>query len=566
MSSFANTNTSYVPITILNSLPINQTTHTTHKSMIGLLVENGPITLPTFPSGIPPGKNPSSSMGALFTSNPFAWTRKSAMLYVEQPGGVGYSSASSKWRGEDADVRTEKDVALDFYRFLQNFYRVFDDGNGDGGMREKKLFIAGESYAGMYIPSIARGIIKGNERLTAANEVTVGSEKKPSKRDEKSAVINLQGVAIGNGWIDAYIQGPTVIDYAFWHGMIDLRTFNSLHEKWDECIKNKITSSESEPFHPFTTPDECGVTMAVMEASGSSNMYDVTTYDTYPVHVDPHGTIAEFFNDADVRMALNAPSSDVLSTWEACVPGSGRRRRGRNLKEKMQQHNSTGIADDYSGTDATTRRDLILLANDRTSVVPYIAELLDEAKVRILFYNGDLDLSCSSQSTEMVLDSMKWSGNEAWLNPDTTQWKEWIVEDQVAGHTKRYSNLEFVVVYNSGHFVPVNQARNSLNLIGRMLDDVSFGDESLPQFPSSRGRAKEPLVSPVMTIPGEDENETYHAVSITTALWGCILGALISSLVTSHILLKKRKRASQHSQSGLTEITPLKARQSKTID
>jgi hypothetical protein len=236
------------------------------------------------------------------------------------------------------------------------------------------------------------------------------------------------------------------------------------------------------------------------------------------------------------------------------------------LKEKMQQHNSTGIADDYSGTDATTRRDLILLANDRPSVVPYIAELLDEAKVRILFYNGDLDLSCSSQSTEMVLDSMKWSGNEAWLNPDTTQWKEWIVEDQVAGHTKRYSNLEFVVVYNSGHFVPVNQARNSLNLIGRMLDDVSFGDESLPQFPSSRGRAKEPLVSPVMTIPGEDENETYRTVSITTALWGCVLGALISSLVTSHILLKKRKRASQHSQSGLTEITPLKARQSKTID
>jgi hypothetical protein len=78
------------------------------------------------------------------------------------------------------------------------------------------------------------------------------------------------------------VQGGTTIDYAFWHGMIDLRTYRSLHEKWDQCVAGKIKDSSIEPFHPYTTPDECGIVKAVMAASGSKQMYEVTTYDTYP--------------------------------------------------------------------------------------------------------------------------------------------------------------------------------------------------------------------------------------------------------------------------------------------
>jgi len=64
--------------------------------------------------------------------------------------------------------------------------------------------------------------------------------------------------------------------------MIDLRTYRSLHEKWDQCLDGKIIDTSVHPLHPYTTPDECGIAKAVMEASGSSMMYDVTTYDTYP--------------------------------------------------------------------------------------------------------------------------------------------------------------------------------------------------------------------------------------------------------------------------------------------
>ena len=35
-------------------------------------------------------------------------------------GGTGFSTASKAWTGDEAEKRTEDDVAEDFYAFLQN--------------------------------------------------------------------------------------------------------------------------------------------------------------------------------------------------------------------------------------------------------------------------------------------------------------------------------------------------------------------------------------------------------------------------------------------------------------
>lgn len=120
------------------------------------------------------------------------------MLFVEQPGGTGFSTASSEWTGEEAEHRTEDDVAQAFYDFLQNLYDVFGED-----LRKKKLYISGESYAGFYIPSVARGIYLRN------------------KHASESRIIDLGGVAIGNGWIDAFVQVRVTLNAVFNHS-IDL--------------------------------------------------------------------------------------------------------------------------------------------------------------------------------------------------------------------------------------------------------------------------------------------------------------------------------------------------------
>lgn len=53
-------------------------------------------------------------------------------------------------------------------------------------LAQKRLYLTGESYAGMYIPSIARGIHLRNKKLPSSSSLRH---------------INLSGAAIGNGWI-----------------------------------------------------------------------------------------------------------------------------------------------------------------------------------------------------------------------------------------------------------------------------------------------------------------------------------------------------------------------------
>jgi len=493
------------------------------SSLVGNMGENGPVGTAKFRPGIPRFDNHATDIDAPLVENPFAWTKKSAVLYVDQPGGVSFSTASSEWTVEESLKRTEDDIADAFYPFLQNILTTFD-------LTKQKLYLTGESYAGMYIPSIARTIHRNNKHIIANDE---------GFHSPKLNIVNLRGLAIGNGSINVNVLGGTVIDYAWWHGMIDLQTKRSLHVKWEECLAGKIVDESEPPFHPFTTPGECGIWNAVLEASGGNFYYEVTTYDTYPALMEQGGTISRFFNDPDVRESLNAPSLIEHPLWLACIPGSGRRRR----LESSDHHNERG---------------LLYLDNDKPlTVVPYIAELLDDAEIDILLYNGDLDLACNAQSTQLSLEAMEWSGKEMWNDPTTTKWHEWQDADgQPSGHTKKYRNLEFVAVYNSGHFVPINQARHSLDMIGRLLDGKPLGDKELPMFPS-RGAKQSPVVQTVVSTEevGPTTDGSTHGFSLLVGLCGFLLGIL-----TSYVISKRsasRQTSSAPSSFDTTEATPL---------
>ena len=219
----------------------------------GFLFEMGPVTTPLHPAGY---DNLQKGNQAPLRFNPYSWAKVSNIMYLEQPVGVGYSHGSPPPQNED-------EVAADFYRFLLHFYEIFPH------MREKRLYLVGESYAGMYVPSMAHYIMM-----------------KASNNDPE---IPLQGIALGNGWVDAVKQGPFVIDYAWWHGMIDTVYRDALWRVWDDCVDSSSKTVMSSPFHEFTIPDECGIMAAVLEAAGatdggqSPNTYDVTSWDTYPV-------------------------------------------------------------------------------------------------------------------------------------------------------------------------------------------------------------------------------------------------------------------------------------------
>lgn len=237
------------------------------SSLSGALFENSPVTIPRQPAGFF-GIEETGRLEA----NPFAWTNATMTMYVEHPHGTGFTHG--------VFPVNETQVGRDFYNFLQNFYTIFEQPHDSltdptdavplDNMRAKKLSFFGESYAGFYVPSIAYYIHEQNKKI--------------QNQQLQLPIINLWGIALGNGWIDAQVQGFAVVPYAHWHGMIDSTTVTALQQEWDQCRDG--SKPQTKPFHPFTTPDECGIMGAVMQAAGvgmvawgGPNAYDVTTWD-----------------------------------------------------------------------------------------------------------------------------------------------------------------------------------------------------------------------------------------------------------------------------------------------
>lgn len=307
----------------------------------GLLFEHGPATVPLQPAG-----TCCIDEHAPLVYNPHSWALSTHMLYVEQPISVGFSSGSPL-------PQNETDVGADFYAFLQNFFTVFDEYQDD----DYEVYIFGESYAGMYVPSIARYIHLQNKK------------QQPTSSPATTAALHhipLAGIGIGNGLLDSRVQGPIRIDYAFFHGMIDTYTRNNLHLLWDLCINPE--NDMQEPIHSFNVPDDCGMLAAIPLASGQGvagngpNIYDVTTWDPYAVLLGDNNTISRFYNNPKVKQKIHAPMDKF---WQGCLPGGGRRRR--RLSE--EEDNEPGAS---------------FLINDKPiSTVPYIGELLDD-DIRVL--------------------------------------------------------------------------------------------------------------------------------------------------------------------------------------
>lgn len=67
------------------------------------------------------------------------------MLYIDSPAGVGYSLALNPEDYIHSDASTAKDALNAIYVFYEKFSEYLPND----------LYLAGESYAGIYVPNLA---------------------------------------------------------------------------------------------------------------------------------------------------------------------------------------------------------------------------------------------------------------------------------------------------------------------------------------------------------------------------------------------------------------------------
>ena len=102
--------------------------------------------------------------------NQNAWNKNAHVLYLESPAGVGFSKGKPESLITN-DTGTARDNLLALTRFFEKF----------PSLKANDFYLAGESYAGIYIPRLAEEIVISNSQE--------GSEEKK---------INLKGILLGN--------------------------------------------------------------------------------------------------------------------------------------------------------------------------------------------------------------------------------------------------------------------------------------------------------------------------------------------------------------------------------
>lgn len=392
----------------------------------GFFAENGPWRL----------KN---SSGNALSRNPYAWNKEANMLYVESPAGVGFSFSKNS-----ADYKTDDRVtSFDNYNFILGWFAKFPS------YKKRALYLSGESYAGHYVPQLAKQIIDRN--------------KYPSSFNIK-AKIKFKGVIIGNPYMDEFNDGfgtNFAIDSFFQGSYIyfNVDTFDpynyfgpvcsykgadiglksnqrgsilyhdSLLDKTREILKGKAKEKEVR---------STGAPMSKVGKPAPSTVPKPFSVNN-PKCQD--FWIYKYLNTPSVRQAIHATSSS--RKWFTCA--------------------SYGNCPDPSQC-----RDNLSYSRDVDSTVKILKYLIKE-NLQVWLYSGDTDMVVPFYGTRLNIESLN-------ITLKTSDYIPWYYYDQPAGWIGDYHGLTAATVRGAGHFVPYDKPEVSLYLFKQFL-----AKKSLPQ-------------------------------------------------------------------------------------
>jgi vitellogenic carboxypeptidase-like protein len=203
------------------------------SSLLGLMMENGPLRIQ------PDGTT---------KPNPYAWTNDYRVLYVDNPIGTGFSYVLNEAGYLDAQPA----VANELYTAIDMVLATYPHLAG------VDVYVAGESYAGKWIPSIAHRILQANAKSA-----------KPGGKPK----INLKGVAIGDGMSDPVSQVSTYADYAYQTSLIDLKEKRKV-----EARQQKVLSLIGKGSFDDAWKQWDDVINGIMNYAGGASSYDIRLY------------------------------------------------------------------------------------------------------------------------------------------------------------------------------------------------------------------------------------------------------------------------------------------------
>ncbi|KAL1217994.1 Serine carboxypeptidase-like 21 [Cardamine amara subsp. amara] len=415
------------------------------SSMDGFVYEHGPFNFEQKKRNAP-----------LLHLNPYSWSKVSNIIYLDSPVGVGLSYSKNQ-----SDIYRSNDTktASDTHAFLLEWFKMFPE------FQSNPFFISGESYAGIYVPTLASEVAKGNKNVMITN-------KRHKTKKVTKPVINFKGYLVGNGVTDPVFDGNALIPFTHGMGLISDELYAETKaackgKYFDdenpslECTKNKIKVSREvsllniynilEPCYHGTSLSSSDIgslpksllnlgktekplpvrkrmfgrawPLGAVVRPGIVPSWSQLLADTGTPCVDDRVATA-WLNDPAVRKAIHAKEEKEIGRWMLCT-------------DHLEYEHDTGSMIEL-------HRNLTL------------------SGYRALIFSGDHDMC------------VPYTGSEAWTRSMgykvVDEWRAWISNGQAAGYVQGYANnLTFLTIKGSGHTVPEYKPREALDFYSRFL-------------------------------------------------------------------------------------------------
>ncbi|KAI3417723.1 Carboxypeptidase [Psidium guajava] len=305
--------------------------------------------------------------------------------------------------GELAKREISWDTAMDNYAFLNKWLEVFPK------FKYRDFYLAGESYAGHYVPQLAQVIVNRNKGIARP-------------------IINLKGLMVGNPVLDSRSGDPGRWEFYWIHGLIsdttyeNMKKFCSVDRASEGCFKAWNESSHHEtgvinPFNVYTRPCEDNSVQDLLYRDGNGFCLEAGTQ--------------KYLKRKDVQERFHVDTAFIPLNYTLCSEPQIKLRYRRSDRE--------------------------------ASVLPVLKELMD-SRLQIWIYSGTADAAVPLPMTRRNIAALKLKVKEKWY--------PWYHHNLLAGWIEIYEGLTFVALMGSGHEVPMYRPSQALTMFQSFLSNA----------------------------------------------------------------------------------------------
>jgi serine carboxypeptidase-like clade 2 len=358
------------------------------SSLLGLFEENGPFRA-----------NASGDLN-YFRGN---WNQYANMLYLESPSFVGYSY----WPGHPNDLTKYSDESTveGNHEFLTKWIKQYTQ------YQNRPFVIAGESYAGHYIPELVHTLI---------NDPIPG--------------LNFQGFAIGNPYVAGSIDdGPLLDQFLMSHAVKSLRG------------EGKEYPNGLDPYDVLA--DTCDLSHARFPTRWNGHQWGISAHE----HIN---TLRQKFGHGKARYVPNPLPDCVLDVYTDSYL--------RRVDVQQAIHATPPNPNSWSVCSYG------VYVGRADTTIPYIVEAMNNTDLTIWIYSGDEDYVCNFISTEWWILDLNRTEVSKWSSWLYTQPHDGST--QIAGFTTVFDRITYRTVKGAGHEVPRLQPAPALQMLQDFLN------------------------------------------------------------------------------------------------